>query len=166
MVTAKNGRARAIRAFVMDHPDCTSREVIAALGLPAEDIRRELSRMAKLGTVIAEGGVRGSALNRYKVGREIRPIKPKAPKPPKAAKAPTPPKPPKNHPMRQAINGAEGIQRKSARGPGGQTVDEFLAHGGKVEVIPSHWDQSAHARPYVPANVGANGRGGAKRGAA
>jgi hypothetical protein len=143
----KTGRAKAIREWVAAHPNATSRDVCAAAaaaGFDYQDVRRELTRMVRAGTLIAERAERnladlGRPVLRYKVGRSL-------------MLGSTARVANKAHPLRAqpavAPRRRDVTQAPAPRSMPSQTVEEFMAKGGRVERLPTHWDEyQPHARP-------------------
>lgn len=138
----KRGRTREIREFVKAHPNCSTADIRTGLNLDAMEVTRELSRLVKSGQLVAQD--QHGQRRRYIFGRE--PLHGGG-----RIAAPKPPKPPKDHPLRNEPAAAhrrplnETFFTKSAptvaaRPKPAQTVEEFIANGGTVQVIEAHWD--------------------------
>jgi hypothetical protein len=162
---AKTGLTRNIREFVRQNPGCYARDVATALKADGQVISKELCRMARMGTVVAELQP-ATRHNTFTVGREPyadaaesrqrAAIAREAKKAMERVAAGVPLRKPRAKRKRSPFMEPES----TARGPSGQTVEEFLANGGRVEVLPVNWAPPT-SYPRVSLNGAAHRRGSA-----
>jgi hypothetical protein len=121
----RTGLSAKVRAYVAQHPNATASDIRAAVGGDSRELLRELCRLTRIGGLVAERG-----------GERIHYLPGSAPW--DKARKERKPKSPKSKPL--SIR--PSIEPKAKPDiPRGQSVDDFLANGGRVEVLPTHWDE-------------------------
>lgn len=121
------GRAARIREFIASNPGATSTQVAKATGICLKVIYRALWRMVASGKLIVDA----SALpQHYFIAGTKRPRKKRAPKP---------------KPSAGEIRAISSTTTQGKPAPAGEreSVEEFLARGGKVDRLSCSWDNAS-----------------------
>lgn len=128
-----NARVNEVVAYLSQHAATTTREAAEGLGMSPAIVQRIAWRLAKQGRIVVVGGSKVSGY-RYTVtsaAPKVRPAKPK-----------------RTATVRKVV--AAAITPKQTPMGDHESVEEFLAHGGKVERLPSCWDNKPALRNPVP----------------
>lgn len=125
MVTNHNGRREKIRAFLQSNPGSSAAEIAAAIGEDRHNVTREVSRLVSIKHAFAEGpgNFKRYTLASVKPPRKKREIAPK----------------PTRHKNALPLSIKKLKPEKQSRPRPAATVEEFLAAGGKIEVLPTAW---------------------------
>lgn len=140
------GRAARARAYIAEHPGALAKDIPLLLGEKRKDMTRSLNYMTREKILIC-AVIDGH--NTYTVGRELK----------------TSPLTLEQRIAKRRIYQTNYRDRKTgrqARSPGrplpamipGETVEDWIAHGGHIETLAKQWEYPTVSRPKVPAHDG------------
>lgn len=133
----RTGRSRAIRDYLRQHPGSTVTELQLALGEPKDRIWDVLQKMLKRGIVLANGCKPRTYLLGRPVDYEL-PLTEAEREAHRQRRAKRRHAPRKDYTFRTDHNPAPARVVQAA-----QTVEDFIAAGGRVERILSSWERAA-----------------------